>query len=155
MLGDEKIRQLREENDLVSQMGQEDEKKAKPVIEKVMKEQDKLDEVETGENLQKIRKASYSPIKTYNTLLAELLVKRMNFVDFPQGWHWEVSPTKEGVVMEMKSPDGRYFRSAFKPTGKEIYDLNAINTYGIRAENTIDRIEKEKEPIAKSLPREN
>lgn len=148
MLGDEKIKKLREENDLISQMGQEDEKAAKPVIQQVMKEEDQKAEVEKELNLEKLKKGRRFTIRSYNVLLAELLVRRMKAVDFPEGWHWEVAPTKEGVILEMKSPTGKYFRSGFKPTGQEIYDLNAINTYGLRAENTIDRIENEQKSPA-------
>ncbi len=86
------------------------------------------------EMLSKVKK-----IETYNTLLAKLLLKRMRFVDFPEGWSCQVSPTDIGVVMELKSPDKKYFRSGFKPVWDPMYDLNAVDMYAVRAENTIDR----------------
>jgi len=47
-----------------------------------------------------------------------------------------------GVVMELKSPDGRIFRSAFASAKDPLYDLNAIDNFALRAENTIERIDK-------------
>ena len=77
---------------------------------------------------------------TYNTLLAKLLMKRMRFVDFPDGWSCKIAPTKKGVVMELRSPDNQLFRSGFAPVMNPLYDLNAVDTYAYRAENTIDRV---------------
>jgi len=77
-------------------------------------------------------------IVTYNHLLAKLLLKRLLTVDW-RNWSYKVSPTTIGVVMEVISPTGRIFRAGFKPTGIPKYDLNAVDTYAIRAENTIDR----------------
>jgi hypothetical protein len=79
-------------------------------------------------------------ITTYNTLLAKLLMKRMRFVDFPKGWSVKIAPTKKGVVMELRSPDDKFFRSGFVPVMDPFYDLNAVDVYAIRAENTIDRM---------------
>ena len=75
----------------------------------------------------------------YNFLLAKLLLKRLNLVDWPKGWRFGVAPTKEGVVMEMYFSD-KYFRAGFKPVMDPVYDLNAVDMYAVRAENTIDRI---------------
>ena len=151
MIGDEIKKRALEENDIVQQIGQEDSKKAIPLVKKVMKEQEKKDEAVRDSLLDTLSKTSKTSFKSYNTLLAELLMKRMSFVDFPPGWRWEVAPTKEGIVLEMQSPDGRYFRSGFTPTGSEIYDLNAVNVYGTRAENTIDKFIYKQKP----LPRDN
>lgn len=76
---------------------------------------------------------------TYNSLLAELLIAKLKEIDWPPFWKCNVAPTKEGIVMEIKSADGRYFRAAFKPVRDPLYDLNAVETYIVRAENTIDR----------------
>ena len=76
---------------------------------------------------------------TYNQLLATLLIGKLRLLDWME-WTFQVAPTDKGIVLEMQSPDKRYFRAGFKPTGLKEYDLNAIEVYVQRAENTLDRI---------------
>ncbi len=125
--------------DVVDQLGQEPDSKAKPVVEQVMKVKEELEEKEKNTGLEVLTKARGGRIVTYNTLLAELLLKRLTFVDFPSGWEYDVAPNDVGVIMELRSPTEKVFRAAFKPVGEAKYDLNAIETYALRAENTIDR----------------
>lgn len=130
--------------DVVDQLGQESDKQAMPVVEQVMEANDRLEEKEKNESLEILDKARSGRIVTYNRLLAELLLKRLTFVDLPSGWSYDVAPDNIGVVMELRSPEERVFRAAFRPVGEAKYDLNAIETYANRAENTIDRITNEK-----------
>ena len=58
------------------------------------------------EMLSKVKK-----LETYNSLLAKLLLKRLRFVDFPEGWSCEVAPTTVGIIMELQSPDKKYYRT--------------------------------------------
>ena len=44
-----------------------------------------------------------------------------------------------GVVLILKYGQ-RFFRAAFKPTGEEKLDLNAVKTFVLRTENTIDGV---------------
>ena len=131
--------------DVVDQLGQESDKKAKPVVEQVMKVKELVEKEEENKDLEILGKARSGRIVTYNRLLAELLLKRLTFVDFPSGWLYEVAPDDVGVIMELRSPDERVFRAAFKPIGEAKYDLNAIETYAVRAENTIDRVTNKQE----------
>lgn len=87
---------------------------------------------------------------SYNQFLASLLVKELDDLEVPQGWSYAIHPNETGVIMEIQSPiaqtiDGkpRIFRSAFRSTGDGVLDLNAVQTYSIRAFNTIERIKKE------------
>ena len=75
----------------------------------------------------------------YHKFLSDLLTERLRTVQFPQGWTHIEAPTDRGVVMEMKNPDGRIFRTAFAPVKDPLYDLNAIDATALRAENTIDK----------------
>ena len=136
------MKKLSTEADTILQIGQESEKKAIPLVTEVMQEQDKQETKEADDTLEKLNTARNYSIKSYNMLLAELLTKRMTFVDFPHGWRYTVRPDDIGVVLTMQYKD-HVFQSGFKPTGEAFYDLNAVNTYGIRAENTIDRILEE------------
>jgi len=76
--------------------------------------------------------------KTYNSLLEDLLIKRMSVVEWPSGWQCNVGHTKKGVVMEVRDPDGTNYRNAFAPVIDPVFDLNAIDTYALRAENLIE-----------------
>ena len=75
-------------------------------------------------------------IHTYNQLLADLLRNKLREIDF-KGFSVLVGHTDVGVVLEIKSPQGNFFRSAFRTTGMKDYDLNAVNTFVVKADVTI------------------
>lgn len=106
----------------------------------VLKNKEEEQKIHKEIELETLRKASQFQIVTYTRLLAGLLLKRLEFIEWPTGWRFNVAPTDKGVVLEMKSPTGRYFRSAFKAVGMSQYDLNAIDTFANMAENTIDKL---------------
>lgn len=86
-------------------------------------------------------KSKNSTFKTYYQLISDLLLKRIRaVVDFPQGWRADTVATKEGVVVELYYA-GRIWRLGFKPTGLAKYDLNAIDNFCMRVENTIQKNE--------------
>ena len=131
---------IQEQNDVLLEIGKEGkegDKAFKEYADKKDKEsKDKRDKV-----LDRID--SQPKIKpTYNEFLANLLIRRLGIVDWQPGWTYQVAPTQRGVVMEMKSPDNRIFRSAFKSTSDSMADLNAIDMFALRAENTIDAMTK-------------
>jgi hypothetical protein len=106
----------------------------------IMKEDEKKEEEKKAKNLQRLEDQSHrGTVKTYNELMAELLIKMLNLTEWPMGWKFYVAPTKEGVILEVHSPNKSIYRNAFKPTGEPKYDLNAIETYVIRAQNLVDR----------------
>ena len=79
-------------------------------------------------------------LSTYNSLLADALIKRLGYVDWPLGWGATVAHTKKGVLMEVKAPSGKFYRAQFAPVRDPVYDLNAVDMYAVRAENTMDRV---------------
>ena len=91
------------------------------------------------ENEQAYLKANRSKLLRYNHSLANLLVGRLSLIDWDEGWQYEVVPDDIGVILTMKYGD-RKFMSAFKPIGDPKYDLNAVDVYCTRAENTMDRV---------------
>lgn len=135
--------------EIITQVGQEDDKKAIPLVKEVMKEQEKKEEEDAYIDLDRLHKAADHTIKGYNMLLAELLQKRLHSVDWPKGWYYAVTPNDVGVIFTMNYKK-QFFQAAFKPTGEEKYDLNAVNMYVVRAENTIDRI-MEKSPAGENV----
>ena len=109
-------------------------------IEKFKKEE-KAKKEEKEKVLEYISSRSKDKIITYNRMIADLLRKRLLFYVDWRGWTFEVVPTDVGVILEIYSPKGKMFRSAFKTTGIAIYDLNAIDVFAVMAENTIDKYE--------------
>jgi len=93
--------------------------------------EEKTQQLDRLNQLRKFGKADYT------RFLAKLLEKRLQ-VDWEKGWSFRVAPTNIGVVMEVYFGQ-RIFRQAFKATGEALYDLNAINVFGHRAETMIER----------------
>lgn len=143
-----KKKKLNEEKYVLEQLGQESDQKANPLVKEVMKEREKTEEEKNDRMMDLLLGASRGTKGAYHNLLADLLKRRLGQVEWPFGWRYEVFPTDIGVVLEIVSVGGRIFRAAFKPSGEAIYDLNAIDLYGHRAEHTIDKVTK---PITKSL----
>lgn len=131
---------IHEDNDILLEIGEEG-KKGVEAFKKYAKNKDKESRKKREDVLNRIDSEPKSK-ETYNSFLASLLVKRLGIVDWQPGWTVNVAPTDRGVVMEMKSPDNRIFRSAFKSTSDPMADLNAIDMFALRAENTIDSITK-------------
>ena len=151
---DRKVRQLHEEADTILQIGQDSDKKAIPLVREVMQEREKKAEESNFVVLERLAQAKHGTIRTYNRLLANLLIAKLHTVDWPPNWYFTVIPDDTGVILMMKYKD-HLFRSAFKPTGEEKYDLNAVLVYTTRAENTIDRIMGYDKPITKAPAGEN
>ncbi len=133
-------KKAKEKKEVFEAYTQESDKKAIPIVQEVMKRLEKKQQKKEAIDLELLGKARQGKILHYNQLLANLLVKRLSLIDWPTGWGYQVFHNKIGVILEMTSPKNRIFRAAFKPTGEREYDLNAVETYALRAENTIDRI---------------
>lgn len=148
------MKKVDQEAEKIEALGQENEKDAIKDTTKILKEEEnKHDELENRKS-EYLHKARQSSVSTYNRALATLLEGKLMTIDKPQGWDFIVYPTEEGIILEVnyQSPTGyRMFRTAFKPSMIEKYDLNAVNVYVIRTENTIDRVmyRDASSPIAK------
>ena len=123
-------------------LGQESEKQAVKDGRKILQEKEKKKKEEKDRLLELIQGSASGNRQSYIFFLAELLQRRMEYIDWPPGWRYEITPTDIGVVLELFYKK-RIFRCAFKPCGDAIYDLNAINAYGLRTEDTINKIIEE------------
>jgi hypothetical protein len=132
-----KQKELDTEFEKVEAMGSDDESQAIQATKSIMLEEKKKETEQENRELEYLHSGN-TRIVTYNRLLAGLLIKKLRENDWPQGWLVNVAPDDIGVVMEITSPDKRYFRSAFKPTGQEKYDRQAVEVYVMRAQNTVD-----------------
>jgi len=131
-------RKLQEENDVLVTIGSEGKKG-----DEAFKENSKLEETISKAKrdiiLGQVDKKKESVL--YHKYLADLLLQRVySTIDITRNWKVETMPSLRGVVMELKSPDGRIFRSAFEATRNPKFDLNAIDNFAIRADATIERI---------------
>jgi hypothetical protein len=110
---------------------------------KIFKEQEKKqaeEDAKTIELLEQNRRSKFS----YNVFLAMALKKGLDNMQFPLGWEYKIAPTDIGVVMEIKTDKGRFFRNAFKSTGSGFHDLNAVKMFMVRADNLIDHLPPQK-----------
>lgn len=134
-----KKRQLQKENDVLLEIGKEG-KKGDEAFREHQKTEDLISKAKRDIILNELEVTKKN--RGYNKFLSDLLKERLRTVSFPNGWTHLEAGSERGVVMELKSPDGRIFRSAFASVKDPLYDLNAIDTFAVRAENTIERIER-------------
>jgi hypothetical protein len=125
-------------------LGQESEKEALKDVPKIFKAKN-LQAKETEHKLEELLKKPKT-IKTYNSLLANLLQTALNASTYPKGWTFKATSTEKGVILNAhykstnQNVSARHFTAAFTPTHDKKLDLNAIKTLLIRTENTIDTI---------------
>ncbi|MCK9370323.1 hypothetical protein M0R04_10485 [Candidatus Dojkabacteria bacterium] len=134
-------RTLQENNDILLEIGKSG-KKGDDAFKEHTKLEEKISKVKRDivlEGMDKKKETLY-----YHKYLSDLLLNRIiTTIDITSGWTIETMPSERGVVMELKSPDGRMFRSAFLATKDPYLDLNAIDNFAIRADATIERIKSE------------
>lgn len=115
-----------------------------PEAKGILEEEQKESKAKKDTVLNLIDSKQHATIQTYNYFISEQLAKRLNYYLDPRGFMFECKPTKEGVILELYSPTGNVFRSAFAPTHIAELDLNAIETFALRAENTIDKYHEQR-----------
>lgn len=125
----------------VEAMGEDNEKQAIKAVKEIVvlneeKEKDKenvtLDYLKTKRGWTKIE---------YNRALSEILLVKLYEDGWPEGVSYEVIPTNIGVIMELYVK-GRIFRQAVGTIGEPKYDLNAMDMFVMRAENTVEKLWK-------------
>lgn len=134
-------KQIQEENDVLLEIGKEGKEGIKNFVEFQKNEEKKA--IEQDQILvEETQKKSKSKIE-YNHLLSDVLTAELESLITPIGWRIRIGPTERGVVMELHSPEGRIYRSAFASTGDARIDLNAVHTYALRAEQTVYRMRED------------
>jgi hypothetical protein len=105
----------------------------------ILREQDKQAEESKLADEEKLRR-NRRTIHTYNELLCMLLIRDLNKqIDEWKGFTYKVAPTDKGVVLELTSPSAKSYRLAFASTGLEKFDRAAVESFVVRAENTIEK----------------
>jgi hypothetical protein len=134
-----KKRELQKENDILLAIGKEG-KEGDKNFKEHQKKEELISKAKRDIILNELEVTKRN--RGYNKFLSDLLKERLRTVLFPEGWSHMEAGSDRGVVMELKSPDGRIFRSAFASAKDPLYDLNAIDNFALRAENTIDKYTK-------------
>ncbi len=89
---------------------------------------------------------------TYKYKLCEYGLKKLDDIDYPDGWEHYIAPTnpprikifnkqfdaKDGVVVILKDNLGRVFVEAMSVSYDPIYDMHAVDVFCERAEDTVD-----------------
>jgi len=122
----------------------------KYVIDQVKDEQakDKVSLDNTATDLQNAQNQRH----TYKFKLCEYGLKKLDDIDYPQGWEHYIAPTnpprftlfghqfdaKDGIVVVLRAPLGGVFVKAMSVTYNPMYDMHAIDVFCEYAEDTID-----------------
>jgi len=127
-----------EKKELVEVAEGESEKEAVPAVTKLIKDKEKREEERHFFEIDRLDQLRRFGKEDYTRFLADLMRVRLQKVDWPLSWSYQVEGDNKGVIMELYF-GRKVFRVAFKATGEAELDLNAINQFGERAENTVDR----------------
>jgi hypothetical protein len=131
-----KARIRADKQEIISQVGKEGKEGVKNFKEhaKIVEQAEEKKRLRTLDDIETKVKNKFS----YNKFLSEILMSQLKGVEWPHNWSYRTAPTQEGVVMELQSPT-KFYRSAFRSTGMGEYDLNAVETFALRAEYTLNR----------------
>lgn len=130
-----------QEFEKVEAMGTDDNKEGVKATKSILKEEEKENKEKEAialEYLKNQRKFKDQYILT----LSKLLEVKLFEDQFPKGTSYRVAPTDQGVYMELYV-NGRIFQQAFKASGEPLYDLNAVDIFVMRAENTVEKVWKQ------------
>jgi hypothetical protein len=128
-------KKLQEENDVLLAIG-EDGQKGVDAFKEHVKEEEKIKQVTRDIQQETLNKKNRKA--DYNNFLASILNEKLVAIEWPSGWEYNIGTTDIGVVMELRNGKKTY-RTAFQSSGEGVYDLNAVEVFALRAENTIDK----------------
>ena len=127
--------------EILMEMGQDNEKKAAKAVTEVLSEKDKRD---SGyQDMLKDRAKMFLKRKsTYITWLRDVLFHNMSRVDWGVGWMYRVTAEEEGIHLEVFAPGMQKYQKALKPIGDPEMDLHALEMFVVFTENTVDMVER-------------
>ena len=127
--------------EILMEIGQEDEKKAAKAVTEVMSETQGQEKYYRDMLLN--RTAEYSKNKPkYLQWLQQVLFHNLKRVDWGYGWTYRVSVTDKGILLEVFDYRMKRHVKGFTPVGDAEVDLFAIDLFVIVTENTVDKVEK-------------
>lgn len=136
-LNSQKKRELQEEKDLLTGMGQESEKKAVKYVQefgKLTEKKNKKKEEDALADLDGKRKYEL----TYKEAVLRYLHEMLRELSFPKLWQWGVWYDGRGIRLTIIDKKGLKYKRAFTPSHDPKYDLHACYRFARWAEEIVD-----------------
>lgn len=131
--------------ELIDEMGQEDEEKAAKVVIEVGDAEEKAKQQRLDDTLTFFTDQRKTFRDYYDALARQIKFLLDAHVDWLQlKFKYEVTVNKaRGVGVILEAPDGKIFARGFKPNGEPKYDVNAIKVLIYQTENVVEDYAKE------------
>lgn len=126
-----------EEEYLISQLGQESDLKAAPLVSEYFREQERKDFEERDLDLEMLNNLKGNRLH-YFRYLAQILLKFASEEDIPKKYKIDVSLSDKGIAVKIL---GTKFIGAFAPSGLPQYDRHACKITAVKLGNTIAKLE--------------
>lgn len=133
----EKKRLKRETEELIAEMGQEDELKALPVVQAYVKEREDEERLEREQDIEKLLKLSGNGVKYFRYLIMTLQ-RFISLEDIPKKYQFEVDSSDKGISISIAGTD---LYGAFKVIGIPKYDIHACKTIAVRIGDAVGKME--------------
>jgi hypothetical protein len=127
-----------EEFEQIEAMASDDKKVGISATKEIVTAEQKKDKEKEAFSLELLSKKSKNR-QSYIKTLTQLLQLKLFEDQLPSGVSYRIALTDRGVYMELYVR-GRMFAQAFKVTGEPVYDLNAVDVFVMRTENTIQKL---------------
>jgi hypothetical protein len=135
---EKEIKKLRgETEELIDQLGQEDEKKAAPLVREYMSEIQKKEEDENNLDIEQLKHLSNNKL-TYQRFLIGILNRFLAEETIPKHYPLYVESNDQGIVLGIEKTE---YLGAFKVVGIPQYDIAACKTLAVKMGNTIAHLE--------------
>ena len=139
-------KQLGEVLEKVDAMGQESELHAAKWVKEVGKQEEVEEKTEQDKLLEVLERKSRFAFSSYKQYLCQIMRDTMlNKTTLLGGWKYRTFFSDKGVGLMILSPEGRKFAKGFAPVNEPNYDLHACVSICLEAENTVDKMQAEKE----------
>jgi len=128
---------------------EENEKEGIRATKEFNKEKDQIDDI--GKNIieDSLKKKRNFTKLEYKKHLAEIFMSCLYELDWPFGFDWRVLVTEKGIAVAFTDSHKLVYSKGFTETGEIKTDLNAIDTFVLQTENTIDRILNDEKRITR------
>lgn len=133
----EKRKQAHEQNELIEEMGQDDERKALSTVQAYVKELKAIEEKQKELSIDQLNKLTGDK-PTYQRYLLTLLAHWIKEEDIPKKYKLYVDSTDEGIVLGIENT---IYQTAIKPSGVPLYDIHACKIMAIKLGNTVGKLE--------------
>lgn len=138
--------EIYEEIEEIDQLGQDSEIKAVKLIQEKQKESDHEESEKSALLWEKLHKAKEKTFTYKEALLSHMkLLKDTYTEEIPSGYQWWIIPTEKGIVLSVRTREGKWFAKGIQVCGDPKYDINAVERLIWKALEFIDSLEQTQE----------